>query len=143
MSRENQKLHVASGGLGRDLLKINNHRDIFHVVTDLAIPGFLPRQWVVNTVWKWAADKKEITVVGDSVEHDEFPERKEYLRATGTSMFKYKQEAGNGEISQTKVTYTQQVDVGGRIPKWAQNRQGVGKLMYVIENVPYTARPPH
>ena len=55
-------------------------------------------------------------------------------------MVKYKQEAEVGKIPQTKVTYTQQVDLGGRIPKWAQNRQGVSTLMYVIEHVSSFAR---
>ena len=44
---------------------------------------------------------------------------------------------------QTKVTWTQQVDLGGAIPKWVQNRQGVGQLMYVLEHVSYFAHAPH
>jgi hypothetical protein len=132
MSRESQKEHVASGGLDRDLVEINDHQDIYHIVFDLSIPGFLPRQFVSRVIWKWAADKKELTVVADSVGHTDFPVRKEYLRASTTVMVKYKLEAKVGEIPQTKVTWTQQVDLGGKIPKWAQNRQGVGQLMYVI-----------
>ncbi|GMI27852.1 hypothetical protein TeGR_g10416 [Tetraparma gracilis] len=131
MSRENQKEHVAFGGLDRNLKKINDHQDIYHVVYELSIPGFLPRQWVTRVVWKWAAGKKELTVIADSVDHTDFPERKEYLRASSTVMVKYKQEAEVGEVPQTKVTWTQQVDLGGVIPKWAQNRQGVGQLMYL------------
>jgi hypothetical protein len=75
----------------------------------------------------------------DTIEHDTFPKRKQYLRAATTALVKYKQEAEVGEISQTKVTWTQQVDLGGRIPKWAQNRQGVEQLMYAIKNTSYTA----
>jgi hypothetical protein len=58
------------------------------------------------------------------------------------AMCTYKQEAEVGEIPQTKVTYTVQVDLGGVIPKWVQNRQGVGQLMYVIEIPPPTSPPP-
>ena len=141
-SRESMKGHVVFGGLDRDLVKINDHRDVFHVVYDLSIPTFLPRQFVSRVVWKWAAGKEELTVVADSVEHTEFPERKEYLRASNTVMVKYKQEAFVGGIPQTKVTWTQQVNLGGRIPKWAQNRQGVGALMYVIEHAPTSPAPP-
>jgi hypothetical protein len=130
-SRENQKAHVAFGGLDRNLKKINDNQDIFHVVYDLSIPGFLPRQFVSRVVWEWAADETELTVVADSVEHTDFPKRKEYLRASSTVVVKYKQEAEVGEIPQTKVTWTQQVDLGGRIPKRAQNQQGVGQLMYL------------
>jgi hypothetical protein len=95
-------------------------------------------------VWKWTADKKELTVVYDDIKHTNFPECKEYLRASATAIFKYKQEADVGELPQTKVTYIQQVDAGGAIPKWAQNRQGVGQLMYVIERTsPTPTTPPH
>jgi hypothetical protein len=129
--------------LEKELKKINGHQNIYHVVIDLPIPGFLPRQWVQMMIWKWKEEKNELTVVADSVEHAAFPERKEYLRGSSTIVCKYKQEAEVGGIPQTKVTYTQQVDVGGAIPKWAQNRQGVGQLMYVIERAPYFARAPH
>ncbi|GMI22407.1 hypothetical protein TeGR_g5792, partial [Tetraparma gracilis] len=131
MSRENQKEHVAAGGLDRNLKKINDHQNIFHGVYDLSIPKFLPRQFVQMVIWKWVADKKELVVVADSIEHNSFPERKEYLRASSTVMIKYKQEADVGEIPQTKVTWTQEVDLGGVIPKLVQNRQVVGQLMYL------------
>ena len=142
-SRESMKGHVVFGGLDRDLVKINDHLDVYNNVIDLAIPGFLPRQWVTRVVWKWAAGKKELMVIADSVEHTDFPERKKYQRASSTVMVKYKQEADVGGIPQTKVTYTQHVDLGGRIPKWVQNRQGVGQLMYVIEPAPTSLAPPH
>jgi hypothetical protein len=93
-------------------------------------------------VWKWAADKKELTVVAELVENDAFPERKEYLRASTTILVRYKQEANVGGIPQTKVTWVQQVDLGGAIPKWVQNRQGVSTLMYVIEHASYITRAP-
>jgi hypothetical protein len=134
LSRELLKEHVAYGGLDRDLTKTNNHQNIYHVVYDLSIPGFLPRQWVQMVVWKWSADKRELTTVADNVAHDAFSERKEYLRASSTVVVKYKQEAAVGEIPQTKVTWNMQVDLGGVIPKWVQNRQGVDQLMYA---------PPH
>jgi hypothetical protein len=142
MSRENQKGHVEFGGLDRDLMKIHDHQNIFHVVYDLSIPRFLPREFVTRDVWKWAADKKELTVVVEDVKHESFPVRKEYLRASSTAMMTYKQEVKVGGTPQTKVTWTQQVDLGGRIPKWVQNRQGVSTLMYVIEQTPYFAQPP-
>ncbi|GMI30488.1 hypothetical protein TeGR_g8045 [Tetraparma gracilis] len=129
MSRENQKVRAASGGLESDLVKINDHENIYHVVYDLSIPTFLPRQFVSMVVWKWDEDMQELTVAGEGVQHDGFPERKEYLRASGSALYKYKREAEVGELPQTKVTYTQQVDLGGRIPKWVQNRQGIGTLI--------------
>jgi hypothetical protein len=142
MSRENQKGHVEFGGLDRDLLKINDHQNIFHVVYDLSIPRFLPREFVTRDVWKWAADKTGLVVVLDDVKHESFPVRKEYLRASSTAIMTYTQEVKVGGIPQTKVTWTTQLDLGGRIPKWAQNRQGVSTLMYVIEYAPTSPPPP-
>jgi hypothetical protein len=144
-SRDNMKEHAAFGGLDKDLKKINNHKNIYHVVFDVSIPRFVPRQWVQAVVWMWSEDKQELTVVYDDTKHDTFPELKEYLRASSTTMYKYKQEAGVGEIPQTKVTYTQQVDLGGSIPKWVQNGLGVRTLMYVAmqaSNSTLRQRPP-
>jgi hypothetical protein len=143
MSRENQKGHAASGGLDRDLKKINDHQDIYHVVYDLSIPTFVPRQWVNMQIWKWEEDKKELTMVVDSVEHTAFPERKEYLRASGSGVVKYEPEAEVEGFPQTKVTYTMRVDFGGRVPKWYQKRGGVSQLMYVIERASNFAHAPH
>ncbi|GMI30494.1 hypothetical protein TeGR_g8045, partial [Tetraparma gracilis] len=77
MSRENQKVRAASGGLESDLVKINDHENIYHVVYDLSIPTFLPRQFVSMVVWKWDEDMQELTVAGEGVQHDGFPERKD------------------------------------------------------------------
>jgi hypothetical protein len=142
MSREKVKEHVALGGLDLDLVRINDHQDIFHFVFDLDIPGFQPRQFVSMIVWKWGADKKELTVVYDDVKHADFSVCKEYLRASVTAMFKFKQEAEVGEIPQTKVTYTVQVDLGGVIPKWVVNLQGVDELMYATSMPPTSPTPP-
>jgi hypothetical protein len=143
MSRENQKEHVASGGLDRDVVKTNDHQYIFHLVIDFSIPGFVPRQFVTEVVWKWAADKQELTVVADSVKHANFRVRKKYLRASSTAMFKYQRMADVEGMEQTKVTWTQQVDLGGAIPKWVVNGQGVAMLMYVIEHASYFSHTPH
>ncbi|GMI53113.1 hypothetical protein TeGR_g14713 [Tetraparma gracilis] len=75
MSRENRKEHVTFGGLDRNLKKINDHQNIYHVVYDLSIPTFLPRQFVSRVVWKWDEDKKELKAYYDDVTHEAFPER--------------------------------------------------------------------
>jgi hypothetical protein len=142
-SRENMKRHIARGGLERDLVEVNDHQHVYHVVVDMSIPGFLPRQFVSRVVWKWGEDKTELKVALDHVHHDGFAERKEYLRACTTTLVKYTQEAKLRGINQTKVTWTQQVDLGGAIPKWVQNRQGVSNFMYAIEHASYFAHARH
>ena len=137
MSRESMKGHVAFGGLDRDLVKINDHHDVFHVVYDLSIPGFLPRQFVDTVIWKWSSDKSKLSTVVDDVESVAFSGRKEYLRASNKGFTTYKQGAFAGEIHQTEVTWIVQLELGGAIPKWVQNRQGVSTLKYVrLLNLP-------
>jgi hypothetical protein len=129
MSRASVKEHETNGGLECALQKINDHQSIFQLELDLSIPGFLPREWVLKVVWKWGDGRRELTAAYDDTTQEAFPERKGFLRGRSTAMFKFKQEAAVGGVPQTKVTYTVQADVGGAIPKWVQNMQGVSELM--------------
>jgi hypothetical protein len=131
MSRANLKVHVKDGGLGRDMKKITVHNNILYNVHDLKIPTFLPRVFVWSGVWKWSDDRKELTVAFDDVEHEDYPEREDYLRVSGRYTMKFKQEAEVGGIPQTKVSYNQFVDLKGAVPPWVQNMQGVEFLMCV------------
>jgi hypothetical protein len=135
------KEHAAFGGLDREVKKINDHAEIFHVVYDLSIPRFLPREFLTKFLWKWSRDKQELTVAAEPVVHEDFREQDGYLRASSTALVKYEKQDDVGGVPQTKVTWTVQLDLGGRIPKWVQNRQGVSTLMYVM-HVPTSPAPP-
>jgi hypothetical protein len=130
MSRELMKAHVAFGGLDRCLTKVNAHQDIFHVVYDFKIPSFLPREFLSRVIWKWTGDD-ELTTVADTrdVHHDAFQECNNYLRASSTATMKFTREATRQGVAQTRVSLIQNVDLGGAVPGWVQNRQGVGQLV--------------
>jgi hypothetical protein len=142
MSRELRKHHAKSGGLEQALLKVNDHQDIYHSVVDLSISGFLPRQFVMEYVWKWGADNQELTVVAESVAHEDFPEDGAYQRVASTIMVKYKQEEEVGGVPQTRVTWTQQLGLGGEISEWVVSQQAVKQLVYVFEHAPPSSPAP-
>jgi len=48
-SRKNTK---GSTNLVRTLVHDNGHSAVFHLVKDLRIPGFAPREWVLRLLWK-------------------------------------------------------------------------------------------
>ena len=130
MSRENMKEHAAYGGLERSLQAQNQHKNIYQVVYDLGIPGFLPREAVQAVIWKRKGSDK-LEVIADSVEHVDFPTRSEYVRATSTVLYEYEKLNDVGNTPQTRITYTMQADLGGSIPNFAVNKQLVGFLMYL------------
>ena len=126
----------------RALKEINNHHSVYHFVRDLRIPSFQPREWVFDMVWKWRDTRED---VGDGVrsleiayEHNPdnllFPERNSMFMRDGNSStvhYSLEQMPSVGLVPQTRVTFTQVVNLGGAVPKWAVTRQGGKQLMYL------------
>lgn len=143
------KNHRDFGGLERALKKINGHHNIYHVVYDLGIPTFKPREFVMSQIWKWT-EEDVLTSVGSDVADPEFPLRSEYLRSSSAVLMTYTKQRSIGEgvlTPQTKVSYTQQVDLGGSVPKWVQNSKAVDTLMYappptLLPSSPFSNRDP-
>jgi hypothetical protein len=130
-SRDNWKDHAADSGLERHLIKSNEHHNAYHVVYDLGIPGFRPREWVTSQIWKWESPST-LEVFSDSISHVDFPLRDEYVRATSTVLYKYDKLAEVGGTPQTRVTLIQRVDLRGNIPKRAVGEGAVvNQMMYL------------
>jgi hypothetical protein len=131
MSREQTKNHRARRGLERSLIAVNQHCYIYNVVLDLQIPGFQPREWLLRQVWKWREDSK--TQLDLCVENHgdplNYPLNPKYVRAKGYPHLTFEKLEPIGQIPQTRVTYTQGIDVGGSVPKWIVSRGGVRQLM--------------
>jgi len=129
MSRENRKQHLAFGGLERCLNPENGHHNVYHMVYDLGIRGFQPREFLLTQIWKLQEDR---LVVGyKSLEHADFPLRPQYVRATSRAMWVYETVQQAGNTPQTRVTYSCQIDLGGVIPKLFVNRGAVSQLAYL------------
>ena len=126
MNREQVRDH---GSLERSLTNTNDHNSVYHVVYDLGVSGFQPREFLSSLAWRRQGDK--LAVVYNCVEHEDFPPSPSYVRGTNTTYFEYEKLQPVGNLPQTRVTFTTQVDLGGIIPKSVVNRGTVDQLMYL------------
>jgi len=126
MSRENVRNH---GSLPRSLTKLNDHSGVFHGVYDFQIPGFRPREFLSALVWRRRGD--ELTVVYDDAHHTDFQLNPSYVRGTSTVHIVYRSLQPFGGLPHTQMTWTQQVDLGGLIPKSVVNGRVVNRLGFI------------
>jgi hypothetical protein len=133
MSREQTKSHHERKGLGRSLTAANPHCYVYHLVVDLHLPGFQPREWVLRQVWKWDGDSRDrLDTVAENFENPEsYPINPKYVRAKAFPHMRYEKLEPIGELPQTRVTYIQGFDLGGFIPKWVVSKGGVNQLMHL------------
>jgi len=129
MSKMSREQVALAGSLERSLTRINDHSTIYQVVYDFGIPGFRPREFLSSLVWRRQGDK--LTLVYDDIDHEDFPRRPHYVRGTTTVYWEFEKLQPVGGVAQTIVTYIQQVDLGGRVPKFVVNSQAVNQLMYL------------
>ena len=132
VSRERMKDHYKWGGLGKSLLKLNNHSDLFYNVIDFGVKTLAPREWVSKVVWKMV-DKDTMLVCYEDVEDDRFPPSagKGYVRASSGAFWKYELLPEVRGIPQTRVTYCQQIDLKGFIAALVMNSRSVQTLEYL------------
>lgn len=110
-------------------MKLNNHCELFYIVYDFAIPSFSPREWLTMCVVK-LLDENTIIVCYDDAVDDRFPAgaKKDCVRASAGALWKYERLPEVRGIPQTKVTYVQQADGKGYMPKVAINSQMTSTL---------------
>jgi hypothetical protein len=109
--------------------KINDHQAVHHISANLSVPGYRPREWVTRAIWQWEEPTQRLVVVYEDVDDEEFPSRDDYVRGTSTALYTYEALEEVGGVAQTKVTWTQKVGAGMKIPNFVQKRQGVAGLM--------------
>jgi hypothetical protein len=124
-SRESKKQSTA---LARAIKIENEHSFIVYYVRDFRVPAAKPREWVTRVVWRWR-DVRTLEVFYNSVDHPGFPVSSKYTRAHNTVLNVY-QRLPEGAQGTTKVTWTQQVNLKLKIPKWLARRLGVSQIKY-------------
>ena len=129
MARDFIKIFYEGGGFENSMIEHNGHSSTGRLVIDLKIPGISRREFVTQIVWK-KMNKSVLLVVIDSYAPIEYPERSKYVRASATTLAKYEQLEPKGGIPQTLLTWTQQPDMKGFIPKKFIDGAAVGQLMY-------------
>ena len=133
MTREVIKRQIDFGCLDREIVKLNNHAELFHNVIDLGVRGFDCREWLLKGVWKMIDQNTMLTGFED-IEHGDFPiGAKNHVRASAGAFWKYEQLDDVAGIPRTRVTYIQQMDLKGFIPHAVINSKTVGTLGYLSD----------
>ena len=105
------------------------------ISTPLCSNSSISSQWLAKIVWKFL-DERTLIVGSEDVEDDRFPPGagKGYVRAMSGAFRKYERLPDVRGIPQTKVTYVQQVDLKGFIPKFLVNGKSVGEELREVES---------
>ncbi|GMH74562.1 hypothetical protein TL16_g06498 [Triparma laevis f. inornata] len=132
VTRERMKDHYAFGGLGRTIAKLNNHSELYHNTIDFGVRSFVPREWLTMCIWK-VLDENTIIVCVEDTEDDNFPigAGKNYVRATSAAFWRYERLPMFDGVPQTRVTWCQQLNLNGFIPKFVTNSRVVQTLEYL------------
>jgi len=108
---------------------IDDHSSVLRVTYDFKIPGFKPREFISTQVWRRQGD--DLTVVYEPTGSREFPPSHSLVRGTTAAHTVYERRQPVGGLPQTRVTWTNQTDLGGLIPKSVVNSGAVRQLMYL------------
>jgi hypothetical protein len=129
MARHFMKSFYGGGGMERSVNKVNDHNFVTQIVFDYRIPTFKPREFVQRVVWRWE-DATTLLVAAESCSSEAHPVRPSFVRGSASVLAKFEQVVSIGEIPQTRLTWFQQPDLGGRIPKKLVDRAAVSQMMY-------------
>ena len=114
----------------RRLLKVNNHCSVLrHVFTTSTVAGSLAVDEVLKIVWKREEGGAKLVVAYESTEHTEFQVMPKFERIYSLALCKYEKLDPVEGARQTKVTYTQAVEIGGRMLKTEANEFAGNRLM--------------
>jgi len=131
MNREKVKIHTNEGGFERSMIHPNEHTSIFHVVLNLGISNMKRREFVSRFIWKWD-NPRRLCVCCDGIDHPDFRNNPKYaVRGSTRVVLVFEELPPVGDIAQTRVTFTQDTDVKGSIPKWVAGLKVVEALGYL------------
>jgi hypothetical protein len=130
MSRQFVKEFYADGGLDKVVTKGNDHSFVGMILKDFNIPTFSPREFVSKVVWRWESETV-LLVVTEACLANQYPIRPGIVRGSVSLLEKFERLDALGETPQTRITWTQQPDLGGLIPSQAVRGAAVGQMMYV------------
>jgi len=132
MNRERVKVAGSLRASERSLTRINDHHGVFRFVVDFEVPGLKPREMIQSLIWKWGKWGDKLVVVYDTLENNKnFTPNPAYVLANATGFYEYEKLKPLEGFPQTRVTWTQQVDLKGFVPKFVVNGQAVNQLMHL------------
>jgi hypothetical protein len=126
MSREKQGENFEFNGMDRAQMKRNDHCSVIYNVYNAKVPGLQPREFLSLQIWKRQLDDNSIVFVVDAVDlPNEFPIRRNIVRATCSILWKMAPLPPLGGVVQTRVTKFHQIDMKGAVPKFVVNNKTV------------------
>ena len=120
--------------LERDFVKVNSHKYIYHAVSDIFHGVLTPREFLCEVLLKRIAPKTFVTVYSPIDSYDgvcEEADKRRYVRGSSSVIWKYEELPPIADIPQTKVTWTQNIELGGVVPRWIVDKGVVNQLMYL------------
>jgi len=126
LSHKNRK---GSTHLVRNLVHDNGHSVVFHLVNDFRLPGFAPREFVLRLLWK-KLTANTVVVCYESIDEQNEANNK-YVRASNSVYNEYKRLEPLGGVPQTRVTWTQRVELGGSVSRQIVNAFAPKQLMHL------------
>jgi hypothetical protein len=88
----------------------------------------------LHQVWNWldGESKDQLDIFSENLKDPEnYPFIPSYVRASAHPHVRFEKLEPHCGVPQTRVTYSNKLDLGGIIPKWAVNRNGVNNLMHI------------
>jgi len=111
-------------------VKENDHSGVFYFCKDFHIPGGKLRDGVQRLVFKWMS-ASTLEIHSGRVDHGQFPIRDGVVRTTNAVVYKYERFEPVGGVPQTRVTFSQQADMGGLLPTFVVNQQAPKQLVHL------------
>ena len=133
-SREKMKIFEENGGLERIITRLTSHSQVNRTVYDLTgISSIHPREWLAHTVWQWDNAARDKFIVASAPITNEAVSSSRFVRATAIALLIFEKLEVSGDCPRTKVTYWNQVNLGGLIPLSFVNSNISSNLMHLSE----------
>ena len=115
-SRNEMKKAKMNGITTMKVVNVNPHTLYYITTRNLGIPGFVPRDGRSKVTWFKQHDGKAIIYFTDTEDlKEEFPVKTGNVTVKGHSVWVFEPLQSVGDVSQTSVTFTTKVDLGGVI----------------------------
>mmetsp|Transcript_18700 Transcript_18700/g.38909 ORF Transcript_18700/g.38909 Transcript_18700/m.38909 type:complete len:1880 (-) Transcript_18700:55-5694(-) len=112
-----------------------DHSQLYLSIRNLGVRGFKNREFRASCIWQKDEEGNIWTTYQDTSKlNEEFPIKDGNVLGSSRTTWKFEALPKIGEISQTKVSFTSLVDIGGNVPNYVMNRltKKYAKNMYSI-----------
>jgi len=125
----------SSSSADRKIIVHSTHKSTYRMTVNVGVPGFLPREFVMNQLWKWDdEDQTKLTIAYGPSDHDQFPPHPlRHVRAQSWYRWTFEKLSPVGDVPQTSVKYEMMLNFGGSIPAFLVSSGAVKQLAYLTK----------